>query len=324
MAWDTASSAVPLLLTDTAASFLYGPDDTPIEEIRGTTSTYLMSDQLGSTILATDPTGATTDTWTYNSYGAVTAHTGTTPVPLLYAGQYQDTETGLYYLHTRYYDPTTGQFLTRDPLEAQTGQPYQYAANNPINNTDPSGLLCILGHNTDGSCRGSSTYNWAVENLDPAYTAINGYYNEWQAAENGCSGWTVFTYAAQAVAGVAATAATAAGAATGIAAAEAATGAGRIPVGPGTEKAWNVLERVNAKGSPLPGYKGGSVFENAEGRLPGVDGAGNPISYREWDVNPYTKGVDRGPERVVTGSDGSAYFTGDHYDSFLQFWGPGG
>ena len=107
-------------------------------------------------------------------------------------------------------------------------------------------------------------------------------------------------------------------------AAEAATGAGRIPVGPGTEKAWNVLARVNAKGSPMPGYKGGSVFENAAGRLPGVDGAGNPISYREWDVNPYTKGVDRGPERVVTGSDGSAYFTGDHYDSFLQFWGPGG
>jgi guanyl-specific ribonuclease Sa len=80
---------------------------------------------------------------------------------------------------------------------------------------------------------------------------------------------------------------------------------------------------VLAKGSPLPGYKGGSVFQNSGGVLPGVDGAGNAITYREWDVNPYVKGVDRGPERLVTGSDGSAYYTGDHYGSFLQFWGLG-
>ncbi|MBK6871584.1 MAG: hypothetical protein IPK24_17880 [Kineosporiaceae bacterium] len=36
------------------------------------------------------------------------------------------------------------------------------------------------------------------------------------------------------------------------------------------------------------------------------------------DVNPYTKGVDRGTERIVTGSDGSAYRTNDHYDTFLM------
>lgn len=110
--------------------------------------------------------------------------------------------------------------------------------------------------------------------------------------------------------------------ATGVAA-EAGAGAARIPFGPGSEKAWNVLDRVTSKGAPLPGYKGGSVFKNAKGRLPGTDGAGNPLTYREWDVNPYVKGVDRGAERLVTGSDGSAYYTGDHYGSFLQFWGPG-
>jgi guanyl-specific ribonuclease Sa len=99
--------------------------------------------------------------------------------------------------------------------------------------------------------------------------------------------------------------------------------AARVPFGPGSEKAWNVLDRVMEKGSPPQGYKGGSVFNNLKGRLPSVDGAGNPIAYREWDVNPYVKGVDRGPERLVTGGNGSAYYTGDHYDSFLQFWGPG-
>lgn len=50
----------------------------------------------------------------------------------------------------------------------------------------------------------------------------------------------------------------------------------------------------------LPGYKGGSVFKSTEGKLPETPG----VTYREWDVNPYTKGVNRGAERIVTGSDG--------------------
>ena len=95
-----------------------------------------------------------------------------------------------------------------------------------------------------------------------------------------------------------------------------------MPFGPGTEKAWSVLDRALGKGSPFPGFKGGSVFKNLEGRLPALDSGGNPMNYTEWDVNPFIKGVNRGTERVVIGSDGSAYYTGDHYESFLQFWGP--
>ena len=76
------------------------------------------------------------------------------------------------------------------------------------------------------------------------------------------------------------------------------------------------------------GYKGGSGFAN-DGRegsqiLPGETSGGDPITYREWDVNPNVKGVDRGGERIVTGSDGSAYYTNDHYKWFTQFWGSGG
>lgn len=50
------------------------------------------------------------------------------------------------------------------------------------------------------------------------------------------------------------------------------------------------------------GLQGGSVFGNVDGLLPDIDGAGDPITYSEWDVNPSVKGVDRGPERLVTGS----------------------
>ncbi|WP_370187567.1 ribonuclease domain-containing protein [Aeromicrobium sp.] len=93
-----------------------------------------------------------------------------------------------------------------------------------------------------------------------------------------------------------------------------------LPIGPASEKAWTVLNRVDAKGAPLPGFKGGKVFGNREGILPRTPG----LTYREWDVNPYVKGVNRGPERIVTGSDGSAYWTGDHYRSFLTIRKPTG
>jgi len=51
-----------------------------------------------------------------------------------------DPETGYQYLQTRYYDPTTAQFLTRDPADATTRSAYGYVGDNPLNRTDPSGL----------------------------------------------------------------------------------------------------------------------------------------------------------------------------------------
>jgi uncharacterized protein RhaS with RHS repeats len=44
------------------------------------------------------------------------------------------------YLRTRYYDPETAQFLSRDPLVDLTHQPYAYVGDNPLNGADPSGL----------------------------------------------------------------------------------------------------------------------------------------------------------------------------------------
>jgi hypothetical protein len=41
----------------------------------------------------------------------------------------------------RYYDPATGQFLTRDPAVELTGSPYGYVYDNPLSSTDPAGLF---------------------------------------------------------------------------------------------------------------------------------------------------------------------------------------
>ncbi|MXP23814.1 guanine-specific ribonuclease N1 and T1 [Gordonia sp. HNM0687] len=71
-----------------------------------------------------------------------------------------------------------------------------------------------------------------------------------------------------------------------------------------------------------PGTRGGAVFRNNEGLLPDADAEGTRITYREWDVNPKEPGRSRDAERIVTGSDGSAWYTDDHYRSFVQIRGP--
>jgi RHS repeat-associated protein len=138
--WDQTAD-LPLTLTDSQNSYLYGPDDLPIEQISSSgTPSYLHHDQVASTRLITSQNGNTTATFTYNPYGSLNTGTGTTTTPIGYAGQYTDPQTHLQYDRARYYDPATGQFITRDPIESLTRQPYSYAQDNPINGTDPTGL----------------------------------------------------------------------------------------------------------------------------------------------------------------------------------------
>jgi len=53
----------------------------------------------------------------------------------------EDTTTGLYYLHARYYDPNTRQFLTKDP--AGMKNLYAYCSQDSINNVDPNGMAGV-------------------------------------------------------------------------------------------------------------------------------------------------------------------------------------
>ncbi|BCA55136.1 putative Guanyl-specific ribonuclease Sa3 [Nitrospira sp. KM1] len=78
------------------------------------------------------------------------------------------------------------------------------------------------------------------------------------------------------------------------------------------QKAYDLLARLRERGGEtLPGYIGGRTFKNRERRLP----AGR---YREYDVNPKRRGRPRDAERIVIEQDtGKAYYTGDHYRTFL-------
>lgn len=139
--WDR-SGELPLLLGDDANSYVYGPGGLPIAHVTsGGTVRYYHQDALGSTRALSDLTGANVGAFSYTPYGALAASSGTDTTPLGYAGQQTDPESGLQYLRARSYDPATGQFLTRDPLLDQTGQPYAYGEGDPINNVDPSGSI---------------------------------------------------------------------------------------------------------------------------------------------------------------------------------------
>ena len=67
--------------------------------------------------------------------------------PFRYRGYYYDTETGLYFLQTRYYDPEVGRFLNRDSVEYADPETinglnlYAYCLNNPVEYVDPTGEL---------------------------------------------------------------------------------------------------------------------------------------------------------------------------------------
>lgn len=142
--WSDGGPLPQLLGEHTGSSstwILYGPGGQPFEQIGpGGSVSWLHADQVGSIRLTTDASGAVRSSRTWDAYGNVKASSG--PVPILgYAGQYLDVETGYQYLRARYYDPATGQFLTADPLLAASMEPYGYAAGNPVNFSDPTGLI---------------------------------------------------------------------------------------------------------------------------------------------------------------------------------------
>jgi RHS repeat-associated protein len=144
--YDTQTrSGQPLIIEDGTSAYLYGPGNfgagtAPLEQIplAGGSPTYVVSAPLG-VAEQWSSTGAVLGTKTYNAYGTTATTTGTISTPFGFQGAYTD-PSGLLYLINRYYDPATGQFMSVDPMVAQTGQPYAYDLDDPLNGTDPLGL----------------------------------------------------------------------------------------------------------------------------------------------------------------------------------------
>ncbi|MCS6862741.1 MAG: hypothetical protein NZT92_20745, partial [Abditibacteriales bacterium] len=130
------------ILSDGHAVYTRAGDSRLISEWRGNNSRWHHSDGLTSTRTLTSSNQTTTDTFRYDVWGDLAERTGNTPTPHQFAGALgyeRDADSGLYFIGTRYYDPTTGRFLSQDV--AQWGMNwYAYAANNPVRNYDVGGL----------------------------------------------------------------------------------------------------------------------------------------------------------------------------------------
>jgi RHS repeat-associated protein len=112
----------------------------------------------------------------YDAWGNILQANGTITNPYLYVGElgyYGDGDAGMYLLTQRWYNPLIGRFVVRDPLKPLNQVNFfNYVRDNPIEYTDPSGMICIpysVRHHT--KFHGTVCRQWE---LVTAYTVEGG------------------------------------------------------------------------------------------------------------------------------------------------------
>lgn len=138
---------------------------------RATAKSYYLQDALGSVAALTDSTGAVTDTYKTDPFGANTGGTGSTWNPWNFAGEYREfaASSYIYKIGARNYDPSLGRWTQQDPLDQpsdlQNANRYVYVAGDPVNAVDPAGLLrCTI---TPQGCAKPLTFEEGLGTLRP-------------------------------------------------------------------------------------------------------------------------------------------------------------
>lgn len=125
-------------LTDTAKTLVALYD--AMGNLHGMLNTASVSGADGSTYGA----GSLVSAFEYDAFGKTLRESGpyAGSNPFRYSTKYTDIETGLVYYGLRYYSPSLGRFITKDPIEEQGGiNLYNFVRNNPINKWDYIGLV---------------------------------------------------------------------------------------------------------------------------------------------------------------------------------------
>ncbi|MBA6411800.1 VCBS repeat-containing protein [Parahaliea sp. F7430] len=155
------AGGVPQMLVDytdelaVSAEYIYG--NQVLGEIRdGSDTSWYHSDASKNIRIISNTAGDVSDSYSYEAFGGLISHSGTSANPYQFAGEQAGAEENLSFLRARYYDPTTGRFISRDPFQGILRDPpslhrYLYAHANPISNTDPTGQLTLSSTMVSGS-----------------------------------------------------------------------------------------------------------------------------------------------------------------------------
>jgi RHS repeat-associated protein len=126
------------------SAFVYGSNATGPDYVVMNGSTYrVVTDNLGSPRYAVNTAngGIAPLSVDYTAFGKV-AGTGVDWIPVGYAGGIFDEETGLIQFGARHYDTSVGRWISKDPIlfDGRQANLYVYVGNDPVNQSDPSGL----------------------------------------------------------------------------------------------------------------------------------------------------------------------------------------
>ena len=127
--------------------FAYDAQGLPFSLTYNGTKYYYITNLQGDVMYLINSSGAKVASYAYDPYGKLTLSSGSMALinPLRYRSYYYDSETGFYYLHSRYYDPAVCRFLNADTY-ASTGQGFMgfnmfsYCSNDPIGCIDLGGF----------------------------------------------------------------------------------------------------------------------------------------------------------------------------------------
>ncbi|WP_304033652.1 RHS repeat domain-containing protein [Ruminococcus bromii] len=147
--YDSNKNLIALVKGNDTLLFYYDSDGSATSFSYNGTMYFYVKNLQGDVIRIIDLAGTEVASYVYDAWGNIKDTKGEPTIreinPIRYRGYVYDTETSLYYLQSRYYDPFTGRFLNADVYaDTQSGTPlstnmFAYCENNAINKSDDEG-----------------------------------------------------------------------------------------------------------------------------------------------------------------------------------------
>jgi len=175
-----SSGLIGSIVSDSGATYTQG-----VSEKRGTTSTFYHADIKNSVAQTSTSSQSVVASKQYDAFGNEVSSSGPWQGRFQYGGAFgyhTDSDYGLKHLGARYYDSTTGRFLSRDPIKDGRNW-YGYCYANPLNLFDATGLE-------------PAPAEFAPEALLPDGRRTEGgrFGGEGGAAPRGVEGWSLYRW----------------------------------------------------------------------------------------------------------------------------------